>query len=276
MESLAGALRTTVADAARLFGQLEQNGLIERAQGRYGLTQAGLEYARRILRAHRLVEVQLASASGMSEADWHREAEKREHELSAQHIERLARELGDPRFDPHGDPIPTASGAWQPASGTLLLDCAVGFTGRIVHVEDEPADIYKELVKEGMVPGLRLRVTHSGSDGCRLLVEGRSTFLSRAAAANVLVDSLAEGDIFDEQLRRLDGLSLGERAEIAGLLPTCRGLERRRLVDLGFVPGTPISVDLQSPYGDPTAYLVRGASIALRREQAERVLIRAP
>jgi len=40
------------------------------------------------------------------------------------------------------------------------------------------------------------------------------------------------------------------------------------------VPGTIVSVDLISPSGSPTAYRVRGASIALRREQAERVLIR--
>jgi DtxR family Mn-dependent transcriptional regulator len=40
------------------------------------------------------------------------------------------------------------------------------------------------------------------------------------------------------------------------------------------VPGTVISVDLVSPSGNPIAYRIRGASIALRREQAERVLIR--
>jgi Fe2+ transport system protein FeoA len=40
------------------------------------------------------------------------------------------------------------------------------------------------------------------------------------------------------------------------------------LLDLGFVPGTEVSVELKSPNGDPTAYRVRGAVIALRREQA--------
>lgn len=46
------------------------------------------------------------------------------------------------------------------------------------------------------------------------------------------------------------------------------GLERRRLMDLGIVPGTAITAEMQSPLGDPVAYRVRGALIALRREQA--------
>lgn len=46
------------------------------------------------------------------------------------------------------------------------------------------------------------------------------------------------------------------------------GLERRRMMDLGIVPGTAIYVEMNSPLGDPVAYRVRGALIALRREQA--------
>ena len=46
------------------------------------------------------------------------------------------------------------------------------------------------------------------------------------------------------------------------------GLERRRLMDLGVVPGTSITAEMRSPLGDPVAYRVRGALIALRTEQA--------
>jgi ferrous iron transport protein A len=49
--------------------------------------------------------------------------------------------------------------------------------------------------------------------------------------------------------------------------------QRRRLLDLGLVPGTRISVESRSPLGDPTAYLVLGATVALRREQSERILV---
>jgi ferrous iron transport protein A len=52
-----------------------------------------------------------------------------------------------------------------------------------------------------------------------------------------------------------------------------QGPERRRMMDLGIVPGTVIAAEMNSPLGDPTAYRVRGALVALRREQAGLVLI---
>ncbi|MBE7024874.1 MAG: ferrous iron transport protein A [Ruminococcaceae bacterium] len=48
---------------------------------------------------------------------------------------------------------------------------------------------------------------------------------------------------------------------------------RHRLGDLGFIPGTHITCLGRSPLGDPTAYLVRGAVIALRNEDAEKVFV---
>lgn len=52
------------------------------------------------------------------------------------------------------------------------------------------------------------------------------------------------------------------------------GLLRRRLLDLGVVPGTIINCIRRGPSGDPTAYLIRGAMIALRQEDAVRILVR--
>lgn len=46
------------------------------------------------------------------------------------------------------------------------------------------------------------------------------------------------------------------------------GVERRRMMDLGILPGAKIEVAMENPLGDPTAYNIRGAIIALRREQA--------
>ncbi len=54
-----------------------------------------------------------------------------------------------------------------------------------------------------------------------------------------------------------------------GLSPACQGSQRRRLLDLGVVRGTEIESALSSAAGDPIAYRIRGALIALRREQAE-------
>ncbi len=51
------------------------------------------------------------------------------------------------------------------------------------------------------------------------------------------------------------------------------GLTRRRLLDLGLVPGTPIEAIRRSPVGDPTAFLIRGAVIALRKEESSQVYV---
>lgn len=49
------------------------------------------------------------------------------------------------------------------------------------------------------------------------------------------------------------------------------GLLRRRMMDLGIIPGTAVQCILRGPSGDPTAYAVRGTTIALRKEDAAKI-----
>ena len=74
-------------------------------------------------------------------------------------------------------------------------------------------------------------------------------------------------------LQTLDQLQKGEIAVVARL--TSAGLNRRRMMDLGILPGARIEIEMESPLGDPVAYRVRGAVVALRREQAREILILA-
>ena len=53
----------------------------------------------------------------------------------------------------------------------------------------------------------------------------------------------------------------------------CHGFERRRMFDLGIIPGTKIKVLQKSPYGNPIAYLIRGAVIAIRNEDAQKIIV---
>lgn len=64
----------------------------------------------------------------------------------------------------------------------------------------------------------------------------------------------------------LDQLKIGQAATVVALHNS--GANRRRLMDLGILPGTPIVAEFRSPLGDPVAYRVRGALVALRRTQA--------
>jgi DtxR family Mn-dependent transcriptional regulator len=268
--SLAGALGIDLDAATSLLAKLEHSGLVTLKASRYELTDAGRSYARQVIRAHRLYETYLAQETGMGAEAWHAEAERMEHALTGEKADRLAHELGHPRFDPHGDPIPTATGELPALRGTPLLECPVGWEGRVVHIEDEPHRGYAEIVASGLTPGMRFRIVEADEQSVRLNAEGRTMQLSRVAAGHVL----AAREHFDETITRLSTLREGERAAVVGLSSAVRGAERNRLLDLGVVPGTVVEIDMASPAGNPIAYLIRGASIALRREQAERILVR--
>jgi Fe2+ transport system protein FeoA len=60
---------------------------------------------------------------------------------------------------------------------------------------------------------------------------------------------------------------------VTEISPLSRGVERRRLLDLGIIPGTEIGVELVNPGGDPTAYRIRGTVIALRSSQARLIRV---
>lgn len=69
----------------------------------------------------------------------------------------------------------------------------------------------------------------------------------------------------------LTGLKEGQKARVTSLLS--EGGMRRRLQDLGLVEGTEVECVQKSPAGDPIAYLIRGALIALRSEDSSNILI---
>jgi ferrous iron transport protein A len=71
--------------------------------------------------------------------------------------------------------------------------------------------------------------------------------------------------------KNLTNLCEGESGKVASLLN--KGSIKRRLQDLGLVPGTQVQCIHKSPYGDPVAYGIRGAVIALRTDDAKEVLI---
>jgi len=63
----------------------------------------------------------------------------------------------------------------------------------------------------------------------------------------------------------------GEKARVK--IMNCRGKIRRRMLDLGIVHGTEIELLMRSPSGDPSAYFIRGAVIALRADVASQIMV---
>jgi DtxR family Mn-dependent transcriptional regulator len=190
--------------------------------------------------------------------------------LSPDEVDALSAQLGHPTHDPHGDPIPTANGKVVVHGGRPLTEMAVDDLVRIVHLEDEPPALYAQLVAEGLHPGMQARVTEITPQRVRFWSDGDEHVLAPVVAANVSVVPLSQPqEIVDgPPTTSLPHLKPGQKAQVANISPICQGNERRRLMDLGVLPGTLIETEFISPGGDPTAYRVRGTLLALRREQA--------
>jgi DtxR family Mn-dependent transcriptional regulator len=259
--------------------------LIELDGAGFRLTPAGRQAALRVIRAHRLWEQYLAQETGFEEADWHAQAEHYEHMLSAEEITTLARQLGHPTHDPHGDPIPDARGEFKPHAGQPLTSMPLDQPLRIVHLEDEPPEVYAQLVAEELAPGMIVRLTEVTPTRVHFWAyagaaeTGDEHVLAPVVAANISVVPLPEGETAAvaagpaARSMPLSALKTGEVGRVAALSPRLRGAERRRMLDLGLLPGTEVRAELVSPSGDPTAYRVRETLIALRREQARLIQI---
>jgi DtxR family Mn-dependent transcriptional regulator len=74
-------------------------------------------------------------------------------------------------------------------------------------------------------------------------------------------------------VKLLSDLKPEEIARVKKLDESCKGYERFRLLDLGVVPGTDIRIALDNPLSDPIAYWIRGAIIALRKEQSDKIFV---
>lgn len=269
--SLAGSTGIDLERAGDLVGKLAAEGLAVSSAAGLQLTDRGREKARRIVRAHRIYETYLAHQTGVASDQWHRRADDAEHRLSQQDVDNLADKLGRPRFDPHGDPIPTRDGALPPRRGMPLLQAGDGTDALVVHLEDEPAGVYRRAAALGIVAGAHLHLVARGHDFLRLQIEGRECDVPLAVAHAVEIEPCEPLP----PVRALSSLRQGEAAAIVTLSPAVVGGERRRLLDLGLVPGTRVERDFDSMLGSPTAYRVRGATIALRKEQADRILVEA-
>jgi DtxR family Mn-dependent transcriptional regulator len=275
LKSLAGALDTSESEAARILGDLGALEMLQVEGGDFRLTPAGREDALRIMRAHRLWERYLADETGFQEAEWHGQAHLREHMLTPDQADELSARLGYPTHDPHGDPIPSASGYMvYPESRVPLTAHPLDKPARIVHLEDEPETVYAQLVAEDLHVGQVIRLVEHSPQRVRFWAGADEHILAPVVAANISVVPLPE-EVREEQTpgESLATLKPGEQGRVVALSSRIRGVERRRLMDLGVLPGTLIEAEMTSASGDPVAYRIRGALIALRHTQADNIRI---
>lgn len=279
VDSLAGNLAISTEQAAELTANLEKQNLILSDQNQLLLTDEGRIYALRIIRVHRIWERYLADETSIEAKDWHHEADIKEHLLSFDDANLLAADIGHPVYDPHGDPIPTIKGELPGHTGIALNAMATGAFGIITHIEDEPHTVYLQILALGLHPGVKIQLIQKSSEKLEFIANGVACVLAPIFAANVTIQPLLSGAELDkttenEQYRRLTDLNPEETATVTGISKACRGQQRQRLMDFGIVPNTPISIEMKSPIGDPTAYRILDSVIALRKEHAQYIYIK--
>lgn len=116
------------------------------------LTDSGRKVALEVVRHHRLLELYLAEALGYSWDEVHEEADRLEHLISEEFERRIDAVLGFPTIDPHGDPIPSATGDVSTVSDDRLGAMATGESGVVVRVQDSDAERLRYLGSLGLYP----------------------------------------------------------------------------------------------------------------------------
>jgi DtxR family transcriptional regulator, Mn-dependent transcriptional regulator len=195
-KEVAGRLSVSSASVTGMFGRLQEMGLVryERYRGA-SLTDAGLAEALRLVRRHRLIETFLMEHLGYSWQDVHKEAERLEHAVSDKFTERLAKLLGHPDRDPHGDLIPAADGTFASERSKPLSETEAGQRVYIIRVSDESASVLNHLGERGLIPGRVLRVKEVRSLDGVVTVEdegGDEHPLGEALARAIFVQAVAE------------------------------------------------------------------------------------
>ncbi len=157
------------------------------------LTPAGRTTALGILRRHRVIETFLVEVMGLDWAEVHDEAEVLEHVVSDRLIERMDEMLDRPAYDPHGSPIPDASGVAVPRETFALADCRPG-SYRLVQVEKGSRELLVWLGECGLKPGAKLVLEEAdpavGTLTIRCPCAGREVSIGQQAATHLRVEPL--------------------------------------------------------------------------------------
>ena len=151
--------------------RLSALGLAEHAPYRgVELTPAGKRVALEVIRHHRLLELYLTQALGLSLDEVHSEADRLEHALSEELEARIDRSLGYPTHDPHGDPIPDAKLRLDRKRLRTLASLEPGDEATIERVPDGDDELLRYLAKLALVPGKKVKLRSAEPFGGPLTV----------------------------------------------------------------------------------------------------------
>ena len=189
---IAARLGIAAASVTGMVQRLARLGLVENERYRGSrLTPPGRAAALQLIRRHRIIESYLVERLGFGWDDVHEEAERLEHAASDELIARMADAIGNPTADPHGAPIPTASGEVDETRLPSINDLEEGGTATVVRMSDRDPAFLRYLDGMGIRPGARVKVTNREPFGGPVTIEvegeARSHAVGTSAASQVYV-----------------------------------------------------------------------------------------
>ena len=188
--TIAQDLGTTPASVTDMLKKLSDKGYVKYTRYRgVTLTGDGEKIALRIVRKHRLWEVFLVEKLGFSWDNVHDVAEQLEHIDSPELVRRIDAFLGYPKFDPHGDPIPSETGEMATRNTVRLADLPAGSHARVAGVVRSEPEFLQYLDKVGLSLHTDLEVEEKlpFDQSLQLRLAGQVVVVGSAVAENLLV-----------------------------------------------------------------------------------------
>jgi DtxR family Mn-dependent transcriptional regulator len=187
---LAERLDHTPGSVSTMLRRLDDSGLVDHEPYRgVTLTEEGRRLALSVVRRHRLLEAFLVSSLDIPWDEVHGYAEELEHAAPDELIEAIARKLGDPSVDPHGDPIPTRELDVDDGATESLAALAPGERGTLVRVSDSDPDKLRYLTEHGIGIGDEVEMVGPQPFGgpCEVRIDGRDHALGPTLAGSMRV-----------------------------------------------------------------------------------------
>lgn len=187
---LAEITQTKAASVTDMVRRLSEKKLVnyKKYQG-VSLTEEGKSIALKIIRKHRLWEVFLVEKLGFRWDEIHEIAEQLEHINSIDLTDRLDFFLGNPKFDPHGDPIPNANGEMPTQVVTKLSEAPSNVVLKLMNVSEDSAAFLQHLDKLKIQLGVKMEIVDKSEfdDSITVKIKEVLVYLSPKVASNLLV-----------------------------------------------------------------------------------------
>jgi DtxR family Mn-dependent transcriptional regulator len=156
---IAALLTVKAPSVTGMLKRLAESGWIEYTPGAGAkLTAEGVVQARRVIRRHRLIELFLTQVLGLDWSEVDAEAEALEHAISPRLEQAIAAHLGEPLEDPHGHPIPSATGELAHRDLMRLSEFRSGQAVVIREAQDDNPDRLRRWRDLGLTPGTTVRI----------------------------------------------------------------------------------------------------------------------